>query len=82
MRLAQLWTPVCLLILGGTLPLAGADEPTRGASQPSASRADNDDHVRHHASLGILMGSSDRGVSIVGIIPGSAAEQAGLRPAT
>jgi hypothetical protein len=42
-------------------------------------RSDGDDSVRHHAVLGVSLTKSAEGVTVVGVIPGSAAERAGLR---
>ena len=89
MRETNWWHAGSILVLGGWISLAGAclgDEPSTGRDQlqnqsnrEQNPRSDSDDHVRHHAALGVLLGNSQNGVSVVGIIPGSPAALAGLR---
>jgi membrane-associated protease RseP (regulator of RpoE activity) len=42
-------------------------------------RSGDDDSVRHHGALGVLLSKSEDVVTVVGVIPGSPAERAGLR---
>ncbi len=88
MRIAKLWPAASILLLGGWIMLTGASaaEPSAGRDQSEGQstrekkpQSDSDDHVRHHAALGVLTGNSENGVSVVGLIPGSPAERAGLR---
>jgi len=54
---------------------ANPDQKSREKNDPSG----DDDSVRHHAVLGVSLTRSAEGVTIVGVIPGSPAERAGLR---
>ncbi len=60
-------------------PATGRDQPQNQSNRGQNPGSDSDDHVRHHAALGVLIGTSTDGVSVVGIIPGSPAALAGLR---
>ena len=64
MRHAKLWPALALLALAGWTPLTPL-----AAGEPTPDRA----------ALGVTMCSASDGVSIVGIVPGSPAEQSGLR---
>lgn len=58
-----------------------ASEPTKVPKQPNREKNDRivgDDSVRHHAALGVLLSKSADGVTVVGVIPGSPAERAGM----
>jgi len=59
-----------------------ASERTPDADQRNRDKNDRsggDDSVRHHGALGVLLSTSEDAVTVVGVIPGSPAERAGLR---
>ncbi len=71
-----------------TRPTVGDDAPrasqanaaSDSAGEPRSNSRQNqqsghEDVVRHHAALGVLLGKSDDGIGIVGVLPGSAAER-------
>ena len=68
---------------GASAPAATATAQRVPASEKGApaqsDRSGDEGHVRHHGSLGVLLSKSDDGVVVVGLMPGSPAEQAGLR---
>jgi hypothetical protein len=59
---------------GSTNEQAGSQDQRGGQSDQKGS-----DEVRHHATLGMLISKSEDGVHIVGVMPGSPADHAGLR---
>ena len=63
----------------GQRAIVGPQSAAGQSNREKNSQSDSDDHVHHHAALGVLIGNSQDGVSVVGIIPGSPAELAGLR---
>ena len=86
--------PVVLTVAGlasfVTAGFAAENDPTNNSSgngntaataKPAAdpAQAAQDDAVRHHAALGVLVSRSEDGVHVIGIMPGSPAERSGLR---
>jgi hypothetical protein len=59
-----------------------AAQRTAAPDQSQPGRTDRgvaEDHVRHHAALGVLLSPSKDSVLVVGVVAGSAAARAGLR---
>ncbi len=87
MRHAIPWPAVALVLLGGWIPLTGAmagesseaRQPAADAASAKPARTAGDDLAPRRGALGIWLGRATDGVSVVGVVPGSPAEQAGLR---
>jgi membrane-associated protease RseP (regulator of RpoE activity) len=63
-------------------PKGSVSERTTNSDKGDREKNDQsggDDSVRHHAVLGVSLTKSAEGVTVVGVIPDSAAERAGLR---
>jgi membrane-associated protease RseP (regulator of RpoE activity) len=76
------WAPVFgALALGGVLSdgnlAVGADKENPAKANQAAPASD--DGARQHAALGVYTGDAADGVKVVGVMPGSPAERAGLR---
>jgi len=66
----------------GDKPKGSVSERPTGADRQNREKYDassTDDTVRHHGALGVSLTKSADGVTVVGVIPGSPAERAGLR---